>query len=438
MMITNTRMMRSTIFLFAMLSLAFIGCGGGGGDAPAPAPSLEVLPADFQFATVTDNNSVEPLTVTLRNGGNANLVVSDIVLSDTVNYSLDLTTGTGACGSATPTIASGDSCTVIVEFIPQSFDTFPADLTIASNDANTPYVMDLQGTKEDITEVNVKINQVEACPRPGLATVYVSVTDQGGFPVDGLDTGDFDILEAGVGKTTTTAVSVDDSVTLSVALLMDYSGSITMEPDNVADMENAAISFVNQLGAGDEAEIIKYATTIEVTQTFTSDKASLISKIQSTPDIGSTTALYDAIVQAANNISSRTKDRRAIIVITDGMDRDGSGNQQSSSDLADVIGDANTFGVPVFTVGLGLVDTAILQDIADDTGGTFSDSTTSDNLATIYQQLADLLFTDQYILTYTSGLADDVTGNLEVTATYTPADPDVSGTDTKTIPVCTP
>jgi hypothetical protein len=248
MMITNTRMMRSTIFLFAMLSLAFIGCGGSGGDAPAPAPSLEVLPADFQFATVTDNNSVEPLTVTLRNGGNANLVVSDIVLSDTVNYSLDLTTGAGACGSATPTIASGDSCTVIVEFIPQSFDTFPADLTIASNDANTPYVMDLQGTKEDITEVNVKINQVEACPRPGLATVYVSVTDQGGFPVDGLDTDDFDILEAGVGKATTTAVSNDDTVTLSVALLMDYSGSITMEPDNVADMENAAISLCGSIG----------------------------------------------------------------------------------------------------------------------------------------------------------------------------------------------
>jgi VWFA-related protein len=299
--------------------------------------------------------------------------------------------------------------------------------------------MDLLGTLEDITAVSVKINQIEACPRPGLATVYVSVTDQGGFPVEGLVKEDFDIIEAGFPKTTTTAVKVDDDpstpVTISVALLMDYSGSITMEPDNVTDMENAAIAFVDQLGADDEAEIIKYATTIEVTQPFTSDKPALRSAIQSTPNIGSTTALYDAIIQAADDISTSTKDRRAIIVITDGMDRDGSGNQQSDGDLADVIGDANTFGVPVFTVGLGLVDTTILQDIADETGGTYSASATSDNLATIYQQLADLLFTDQYILTYTSSLASGATGDLDVAATY---EPGVTGTDTKTIPVCTP
>ena len=227
--------------------------------------------------------------------------------------------------------------------------------------------------------------------------------------------------------------SVDDTVTLSVALVLDYSGSITYEPVNVTDMENAAISFVNELGANDEAEIIKYGTTIEVTQAFTSNKTLLRTAIQSTPNVGEHTALYDAVVQAVTDISTSTKARRAIIIITDGKDDDGTGNPQSINTINDVITDANGSGVPVFTVGLGNADVAILQQIADDTGGTYSDSTTSANLATIYQQLADLLFTNQYILTYDSALAAGATGDLTVTATYAPG---VSGTDTKTILAC--
>lgn len=447
MMLTKTKITPVTIILLALFSMALMACGGGGGDAAAPQPNLEVVPADFDFGSVTDGNAdkVSPLEVTIRNAGNAALSVSAIELSDATNFSLDLNGGAQPCASSAPTIAAGTSCTVMVEFTPPpppAYATYPADLTIRSNDPATPiFDLALLGTLEDINAISVKINQIDACPRPGTVTIYVSVNDQGGFTVDSLGPSDFAITEAGTPKTTTTAIKIEDKdplspVTISVALLMDYSGSIRMEPDNITDMENAAISFVQQLGSEDEAEIIKYATTIEVTQAFTSDEASLISAIRSTPNIGSSTALYDAIVLATDNLSTRTKDRRAIIVITDGMDRDGSGGQLSINGISDVIDDANAQGVPVFTVGLGNdVDATVLQDIADDTGGTFSDSTTSDNLATIYQQLADLLFTDQYILTYPSTLDDNVTGNLSVTATYAPG---VTGSDTKTISVCTP
>jgi Ca-activated chloride channel family protein len=305
-------------------------------------------------------------------------------------------------------------------------------LTIASNASGSPFNLALQGTLEDINTIDVKINQIEACPRPA-ATVYVSVLDQGGFPVTTLDVGDFLLLEAGVPTATTSAVSVDDTVTLSVVLLLDYSRSITREPDNVTDMENAAIGFVNELGNNDEAEIIVYGTTVAVSQSFTNNKNLLVDAIQNPPNVGIHTALYDALIEAVDDITGSSKERRAIIIITDGRDDDGTGNPQSTSSLTDVITDANGFGVPVFTVGLGNADVGILQQLADDTGGTFSPSTTSDNLATIYQQLADLLFTDQYILTYTSGLAAGSAGDLSVTATYGLG---VSGSDTKTVLAC--
>ncbi len=438
-MMTKNKMILFAFALFALSSIAFIGCGGDSNSSsptPTPTPTLEVLPADFDFGIVTDGNTVQPLEVTIRSNGSVGLNVSDISLSDTTNFALDLNGGANGCASTAPTIGTNSSCTVTVDFLPSAIDTFSADLTIRSNDPTTPrYDLSLLGSKQDITAVSVKINQIDACPRPSPppATVYVSVTDQGGFPVTTLTAGDFVITEAGNVKATTTAVPVDDTVTLSVALVLDYSGSITFDPVNVTAMKNAALSFVNDLGVNDEAEIIKYGTTIEVTQSFTSNKTLLRTAIQSTPNVGDHTALYDAVVQAAADFSTSTKARRAIIIITDGKDDDGTSNPQSINTINDAITDANGNGVPVFTVGLASADVAILQQLSDDTGGTYSDAPTPANLATIYQQLSDLLFTNQYILTYDSSLAAVTTGDLTVTATFAPG---VSGTDTKTILAC--
>lgn len=89
----------------------------------------------------------------------------------------------------------------------------------------------------------------------------------------------------------------------------------------------------------------------------------------------------------------------------------------------------------MFTVSLGDTDDAILTQLANDTGGDFFKSATSANLATIYQQLANLLFFDQYILTYDSDIASTSTGPLKVKATYSTG---ITGEDEKDMPVCTP
>jgi len=244
---------------------------------------------------------------------------------------------------------------------------------------------------------------------------------------------DFEITEVGgFSGLPASVTNVEATKTLSVILVMDYSGSITDEPDNVEKMEDAAISFINELGADDEAAIIKYASRVEVTQAFTDNKALLIDAIESTPDLERYTALYDAVFEAATEISGRSKDRRAIIIITDGREDGPDDDPISTHTIEEAIENANATGVPVFTVGLGAADADILRQIADETGGTFSDSTTSANLATIYEQLADLLFTDQYILTYVSALADDDIGPLTVEATYGV----ISGSDTKDMLVC--
>jgi Ca-activated chloride channel family protein len=202
-------------------------------------------------------------------------------------------------------------------------------------------------------------------------------------------------------------------------------------------MEESAAYFIDQLrdlpGVVDEAEIVKFGTTIQVVDPpgYTSNKALLADAIYDPLDVGNYTALYDAVVKAVETTIVRTKDRKAVILITDGADHDGYGNPQSVNDLNDAIDYAQNNGVPIFTVGLGQADDGILSQLADATGGQYFDSTTSDNLRNIYQQLADILFEDTYVLTYPSLLTPPF--SLTIEATYSPA---IKGDDTKEITSC--
>ena len=137
--------------LLAACVVGVAGCSGGGSSAPSPAPaptpvppppppppsaaSIQVLPASFDFGKVTTNNSSAPLQVTISNTGTTPLTVSAITLSAPSGPPYALAVGGGAkpCGSATPTIAAADSCTVQVLFAPTTAGTFTSTLQVTSN-----------------------------------------------------------------------------------------------------------------------------------------------------------------------------------------------------------------------------------------------------------------------------------------------------------------
>ena len=429
-----TILMLITSLLF---SITFLGCGGGsgggGGDSESPSPkrSINVLPSSYDFGTVTPGNTPAPLRVEIKNEGTTSLNVSDISLQDTTNFTLNLNGGLNPCSSATPLLPAGDGCTIEVRFQPQSSALFRTKLTISSNDpAIAKLNLPLSGSQADISTLNVRINQVEiACPS-GIVSAYVSVTDQGGYPVLALTEGDFSVTETtGYAGPPASSPYVENNATIATALVMDYSSSITSHPDRVSDMEEGAVSFINQLAAGDETEIIKFGPIIEVVQSFTSDNNLLISAIITPWNKGSGTALYDAGKKAVDDIVLRSKDRKAVILITDGFDND------SIFGVDDLIDYAFSQNVPFFTVGLGSdANVMELTKLADYTGGKYYSAANSDNLHTIYQQLADVLFSFQYILTYSSGLADGTTADLTVGATLPSTT--IVGSNTKSITKC--
>jgi len=254
--------------------------------------------------------------------------------------------------------------------------------------------VDAQGCPQEQPLNQIILNQVDTANCPVIREI-VAVTDRDGNPINNLTAADFRVLEDGVvqGQINVTAVG-DSSIGASVALTLDFSGS--MNPPAVAAMKEAANNFINQLQQNDSAEIIKFAATVEVTQAFTSDLALMNTSIYNKPYTGDifATAFYDATYKAIDDTKTKPG-RLAIIAMTDGADN------ASTKSLQDVIDHAVASGVPIFTVGLGLVNDAVLQKLAVDTGGVYYPAPTPDDLAAIYSSIA-MVLQNQYVLEYLS------------------------------------
>jgi hypothetical protein len=230
-----------------------------------------------------------------------------------------------------------------------------------------------------------------------------------------------------IGLPSSALYVTDNNLTLSAALVLDFSTSVISVPKKESDMKEAAIGFVNRMGLADEAEIVKFGgPNIGVVQPWTNNKASLISAINASWDNVTGTRIYDAIMLAVDDTATRAKDRKAVIVISDGW------THNDVYRLDNVVANAISNNIPIFPVGLGdNVDVASLTAMADNTGGQFFLASTSANLETIYLQLADVLLSHQYVLTYSSQTG--TTGNTTIRATLPLSAPAIWGEDTKEI-----
>jgi hypothetical protein len=369
--------------------------------APAPVPrgAVQILPTSYNFGTVTADNASAPLQVTISNTGTGPLAVSDITLNSPTGppYALAVGGGVKPCGSAAPTIAASDSCTVQVLFQPTTAGTFDSSLQITSNATNTPSVsVPISGTQEAIQSFSVRINQLDtACPSD-TATAYVSVTDQGGFPVLGLTAANFSIEQSTTPLPVLSANYVESvNAPVAISAVMDYSESLTSQRVAFDDMKASFSSLFADLRAGDIGEIVRFDHIVEVTQPFTTDKTLLLAAITAPFVHGAGTRLYDAVFQAVDDTAPMTGYRRAVIAATDGLDT------ISTHTLAQTITNAVNKKVAVFTIGLGSsINRTALQQMADQTGGQYYEANTSQNLATIYMQLSTLLYAKQYVITF--------------------------------------
>lgn len=110
--------------------------------AATTSPFLSVSPTSLEFGSVKAAGGSTSEDLTISNIG-ATSVDASLDLSDHDNFSLDPDGGVTPCGSATPTLAPGGSCTVSVIFSPLSTGDY--DETFIINFDSSTVIVQLKG-----------------------------------------------------------------------------------------------------------------------------------------------------------------------------------------------------------------------------------------------------------------------------------------------------
>ena len=178
-----------------------------------------------------------------------------------------------------------------------------------------------------------------------LVTVSATVRDRRGRAVSDLTAADFEVLDRGVKRPI--AEFRTEAAPVSVAILFDVSGSMDLASRALA-ARFAAHHVLSWLEHGrDEAALFAFDSRLHEVAPFTVDTRALQGALGEVDPFGAT-SLHDAIADTAKRISERANSRRAIIVLTDGIDT------ASRLTPADVSGIASEIDVPVYVVAVVL------------------------------------------------------------------------------------
>jgi Ca-activated chloride channel family protein len=157
-----------------------------------------------------------------------------------------------------------------------------------------------------------------------LVQLHVRVIDRNNRPINNVQQSEFHVFEDGLPQTIETFTR--EEVPISYGLAVDTSGSLRSQLQSVVD---AGKTIINANKRGDETFLVRFISSdkIETVQDFTDNKELLNDGLDSFYVEGGQTAIIDAVYLSAEHVSEYRKGdesdrrRRALIVITDGEDR---------------------------------------------------------------------------------------------------------------------
>jgi len=148
-----------------------------------------------------------------------------------------------------------------------------------------------------------------------LVNVVATVTDSKGRYVPDLTAADFTLEEDGK-KQQISHFSLSTDQPISVGILLDTSGSMERK---ISTATRAVDRFLRSIHADDEIFLMTFDDSVKVRQDFTSNRDKLwaaLDKVKLAPG----TSLYDAVIAGTEKIRKGKYPKKAILLITDGMD----------------------------------------------------------------------------------------------------------------------
>jgi VWFA-related protein len=198
-----------------------------------------------------------------------------------------------------------------------------------------------------------------------LVMLQATVRDRNGLVSD-LHEPDFRVFEDGVPQTI--HLFRHEDVPITVGLVVDHSGS--MRP-KLKEVVAATHTFVRSSNPEDQMFVVNFNDKVTLglrgPQSFSNSSEELESAISRTRAEGMTT-LYDAVIRGLEQLQAGDREKKVLIVISDG------GDNASKQNLAAVLKAAELSSALIYTVGIFDADDedrnpAVLRRLAQSTGG---------------------------------------------------------------------
>lgn len=295
-----------------------------------------------------------------------------------------------------------------------------ATVPVSDRPRSQPVLRTAGGTNADASN---PASKPERPPRPlesatveleaPLVHLNASVSDRSGRAIADLTKSDFAVYEDNIQQVIT---HFEPATTpFDLTLLLDLSGSTEKK---IRVIREAAKRFVDFIGPEDRLAVYTFRRRVQVVSHLTNDRFLLKRRLDEIERGGGGTAFYDALWFTASELEPVSSKRKAIVVMTDGVDNSISSPEDSPSrhtfeELLERLEESDLIVYPIYldteyemvvqqhreTSEAYAVARRQLSELAERTAGVLFRAARVEDLELVYQQVADELRT-VYSLAY--------------------------------------
>jgi Ca-activated chloride channel family protein len=244
-----------------------------------------------------------------------------------------------------------------------------------------------------------------------LVALHVTVTDKKGGLITNLTKNNFQVYENKVRQDISLFSHAD--IPVSAGLVIDNSGSMR---EKRAQVNAAAMTFVKTSNPQDEMFVVNFSDEyyLDTPGEFTNSQKAMEEALSRINTHGST-ALYDAVVGSLNHLKKGHRDKRVLLLVTDGWD------DASRLTFPDAIRAAQKSDAAIYAIGVFSQDdrhhekrmvrhsTKVLKELAEATGGRAYFPVDLSQVTPICKQVAREIRNQYTIGYYPSNMARDGT-----------------------------
>jgi Ca-activated chloride channel family protein len=175
-----------------------------------------------------------------------------------------------------------------------------------------------------------------------LVVLHTTVNDDRGKFVDGLTQDNFRVYEDKVEQKL--SIFKREDIPVSMGLVIDNSGSMR---DKRPRVNEAALTLVQSSNPQDEAFVVNFNDDfyLDLDKDFSSSIPELKEALERIDSRGST-ALYDAIIGSLDHVKKGKKEKKVLLVVTDGEDN------TSRNSLEKTLREIQKTSTVIYTIGL--------------------------------------------------------------------------------------